>query len=353
MFGDVNLWVIFTTGLLVGGISCLAVQGGLLASTLVERESETQRIAQGKNSSISSGQKKHSANVLPVTSFLLAKLIAYTVLGMLLGWFGSVVQLSSQAYLVLQFAVVIFMVGTALNLLNVHPIFRYFVIQPPRFLSRLVRQQSKRKDIFAPALLGAFTVFIPCGATQAMMALAVVSGSPISGAAILFAFVLGTTPLFFLLGYFAMRAGGVLKEQFTKVAAIVLLLIAFFNFNGVLALTGTPYTFSNFVNNTICIVSYCSQDVYGAPVTEQTIMITSTGYTPAAFAVRAGSEVTIRLVNEGAFGCQQTFTVPALAIQKIVAPNHVETFTFTAPTKPGDIAFMCSMGMYPGVIRVL
>lgn len=341
MLGDVNLFVIFTTGLLVGGISCLAVQGGLLASTLAQQEQD--KLAQGKNIN----------NFIPVTSFLIAKLIAYTILGALLGWFGSLVQLSPTAHLVLQFAVVIFMVGTALNLLNVHPIFRYFVIQPPRFLTRLVRKQSKRQDIFAPALLGVFTVFIPCGATQAMMALAIASGNPVAGSAILFAFVLGTSPLFFILGYFAMRVGDILKEQFSKIAALVLLIIALFNFNGALTLTGTPYTFTHVINSAVCILSYCPQDLYGAPVTDQTILITPTGYSPSTFTVSAGSEVTVRLVNQGAYGCQQTFTIPTLSLQKIVPPNHVETFTFTAPVKPGNLAFMCSMGMYPGTIRVI
>lgn len=352
MFGDGNLFVIFTTGLLVGGISCIAVQGGLLASILVQRESETLRQVVDPRKKVQN--KIFSAtNVLPVASFLFAKLIAYTILGLLLGLLGSVVQLAPLAYLILQFVVAIFMVGTALNLLNMHPFFRYFVIQPPRFLTRLVKQQSKRKDVFAPALLGAFTVFIPCGATQAMMALAIASGSPIAGAAILFAFILGTSPLFFLLGYFAMRVGDILKERFVKVAATVLLFIALFNLNGAIALTGSPYTLSHFVNKAVCIVSYCSQEIYGVPVTDQTILITPTGYAPSEFVVRAGSEVTIRLVNEGAFGCQQTFTIPSLSLQKIVAPKQVETFTFTAPAKPGNLAFMCSMGMYPGVIKVI
>ncbi len=341
MLGDTNLFTIFTIGLLTGGVSCLAVQGGLLASTLAQ--SETAKIT----------KKTHLSSMLPVSAFLLAKLIAYTLLGALLGWLGSIVQLSPLAHLVLQFAVVIFMIGTALNLLNVHPIFRYFVIQPPRFLTRLVRQQSRNTDIFAPGLLGAFTVFIPCGATQAMMALAIASGSPVAGSAILFAFVLGTTPLFFILGYFAMRVGDILKERFMKVAAATLFLIALFNFNGALALTGTPYTISNVATNFFCFVSYCSVDIYGAPVTDQTIMITASGYSPSAFAVSAGSTVTLRLVNTGGFGCQQAFTMPSLGIQKIVTPNHSETFTFTAPQKPGIISFMCSMGMYPGAIRVM
>ena len=86
------------------------------------------------------------------------------------------------------------MIVIALDLLQIHPIFRYAVIQPPRFLLKKVKNQSKSKTLFAPALLGAFTIFIPCGTTLAMEALAISSANAFTGATIMAAFVLGTTP---------------------------------------------------------------------------------------------------------------------------------------------------------------
>lgn len=191
-----NLPAVFLTGLITGGLTCLAVQGGLLASTIAQREEDKLK-----------DETKRSGNALPILSFLGAKLIAYTILGFLLGWFGSFIQLSLGTRVIMQIAVAIFMLGTAFNLLNVHPVFRYFIIQPPKFLTRLLRNQAKSKDFFAPALLGAFTVFIPCGTTQAIMALAIASGNPWLGAAIMFTFTFGTSPVFFTLGYFATRLG--------------------------------------------------------------------------------------------------------------------------------------------------
>src|SRR6266581_2202953 len=197
---NANLITIFFTGLIAGGLTCMAVQGGLLAATIAQRSSFAKA---SKDKEEELRRQATTGNALPILSFLVAKLAAYTVFGLLLGLLGSAFQLSLTAKVIMQFAVAVFMIGTALNILNVHPIFRYFVIQPPRFLTRLVRKQSKSKDIFAPGILGAFTVFIPCGTTQAMMALAIASGKPFAGSAILFAFVLGTSPVFFLLGYFA------------------------------------------------------------------------------------------------------------------------------------------------------
>lgn len=343
-----NLWVIFTTGLFAGALTCLAVQGGLLATSIAQREEEKLK-----------DKTKKSGNALPILSFIVAKLAAYTLLGFLLGWFGSLFQLSLTANIILQLAVGIFMLGTALNLLNVHPIFRYFIIQPPRFLTKMVRNQSKSGDFFGPAILGAFTVFIPCGTTQAMMALAIASGNPLSGAAIMFAFVLGTSPLFFILGYMATRLGESMQQKFMKVAAYTLILLAVFNLNNSLALAGNPVTLENLWTNVYCTVSFCDRD-FGtataqntAPTADTTIAIESSGYNPSNITVKAGSQVKINLVNNGGGGCTQAFTIPKLGIQKVVPIGSSDTIAFTAPSEPGELPFMCSMGMFRGTINVI
>jgi uncharacterized protein len=340
---EINLITIFLTGLLAGGLSCLAVQGGLLATTIAQREDENLK------------NKIHKGNSLPILSFLFAKLVAYTILGLLLGWFGSFFELSFTAKLVMQFVVVGFMIGTALNLLEVHPIFRYFAIQPPKFLMRKVRNQSKSKDIFAPTILGGFTIFIPCGTTQAMMALAIASASPILGALVLFAFVLGTSPLFFILGYYATRLGDVMQKKFFKISAYAILFLALFNFNNALALTGSNLSLGKISKSILCSVSYCGKgsgekDVQ--LVNEAIINIDSSGYSPRSIYVKAGSEVTLHLKNIDSYSCAQAFTIPNLGIQKLVTPGKSEDIKFTAPNEKGKISFMCSMGMYTGTIYV-
>ena len=68
-----NYWIIFLTGLTTGGLSCLAVQGGLLAATLATTAEKKDKL--------------HDA--IPTVVFLASKLVAYTLLGALLGYFGS------------------------------------------------------------------------------------------------------------------------------------------------------------------------------------------------------------------------------------------------------------------------
>ncbi len=346
-----NLWTVFFTGLFTGGLTCLAAQGGLLTATIAQREEERLE-----------GEAKKTGNALPILFFLGAKLIAYTILGFLLGWLGSVFQLSLTASIIMQFVVVVFMLGTAGNLLNLHPIFRYFVIQPPRFLTRMVRNQSKSKDFFAPALLGAFTVFIPCGTTQAMMALAIASGNPFTGALILSIFVLGTSPIFFILGYFTTKLGDVMHQRFIKIAAYAIILVALYNLDGALALSGSPFTFKGALTEVSCTILWCdntmavlaSGQVAGATAAEATITIESSGYNPAQLAVKAGSQVTLKLVNTGGGGCTSAFTIPKLGIRKIVPIGSSDTVTFTAPNEPGgEIPFMCSMGMFRGKLKLI
>lgn len=336
---NINLWTIFLTGLLTGGLTCLAVQGGLLAATIAQREEENVK-----------EKTKQTGSAVPIISFLIAKLIAYAILGFLLGWLGSFFQLSITAQVMMQLIVAIFMVGTALNILNIHPIFRYFIIQPPKALTRIVRNQSKSKSIFAPALLGAFTIFIPCGITQAMMALAIGSGSPLLGSAILVAFILGTSPLFFILGYFATKFGETLNKKFMNVTAVALILLAVFNVNNTLALTGSRWTLGSIFDQT---PSPSKSDGQVVPQQDVVIEIQESGYSPSLVTVKAGTNVSFKIKNDGAYTCASAFTIPAFKYQKVVQVGKTETIDLQMPDKPTQIPFMCSMGMYRGVINVI
>lgn len=340
-----NLITVFFTGLVTGGLTCLAVQGGLLASLISQKEALlTKEIEKKRN------------NALPILVFLISKLGAYTLLGFLLGWFGSLFQMSLTLRLIMQIGVAIFMLGTGLNILHVSPIFRYFVITPPKFLFKFVRNQSKSTSFFAPILLGAFTIFIPCGTTQAMMALAVGTANPLFGAAILFAFILGTSPLFFILGFAATKLGELAHERFMKMAAFTLILLAIFNLNSAIALSGSKWTLETIVGEFWCTISVCKVNASNtqSPASEnQTITFEANKYAPSEITVAKGTKVKLNLVNKNGAGCIQAFTIPKLGISKIVPVGTSSEIEFVAPDRPQQIAFMCSMGMYRGIITVI
>lgn len=340
-----NLLTIFLTGLFTGGLTCLAVQGGLLTATLAQRQQDELV-----------DKAKKTGYAVPILAFLAAKIVAYTILGFLLGLLGSFFQLSVTTKVVLQLGVSVFMIGTALNLLSVHPIFRYFVIQPPKFLYKLARNQSKSSSLFAPVFLGALTIFIPCGTTQAMMALAIGASNPFLGAAILFAFILGTSPLFFILGYFTTRLSQGVNSTFTKFAAITILVLALFNIDAALSLGGVSVTPGSILRNVWCTVSICKDSktkVQTTTASEYTINLKDYGYVPNSIAVKKGDAITLNLVNDDAKGCIQSFVIPKLNIQKVVRTGTKEIVQFTAPNTTGEFTFTCGMGMYRGIIKVV
>jgi sulfite exporter TauE/SafE len=349
-----NLWAIFLTGLTTGGLTCIAVQSGLLAMAITKQVSvPTQHDIKGKRTKakqkhLTGVQVSHSA--LPVVIFLIAKLVAHTVLGFLLGALGSVAQLSPTAQTIMQFVAGVFMVGTALNMLNIHPIFRYFVIQPPKFLTRMVRNQAKSQDVFAPLLLGLMTIFIPCGTTQAMEILAVSTANPITGAAVMFAFVLGTSPTFFVLGFLATKIRGKFQPTFVMVTALLVLFLGFVSIDSAMSLMGSPLAPRRVLAAMFGEVPPVEAVEVGG-VQEVTINARSDGYEPPNWTAKPDVPIRVRLLSENNLSCTRVFTIPSLGIQRDLPLTGEIVIDLPAQTA-GDLFFSCGMGMYTGVIRI-
>lgn len=316
-----NIWLAFITGLTTGGISCFAVQGGLLASALTEEN------------------KKKSTLI-----FLGAKLVAYTLLGFLLGFLGSSLNISPKIQGIFQIIIGIFMIATAGRLLNIHPIFRYFVIQPPKFILRLMRNQAQAKSIFTPALLGILTVLIPCGVTQAMMLYAIGTSSPLWGAGILFAFVLGTSPVFFAIGIASSELFK--KKAFNYIAAAFIFVIGIISVNSGQILRGSVHTLQNYYS---VIVGVKQISKIGNVVN---IEITNRGYKSDVNTLKLGVPVKLILKTSNVTSCARAFTIPDLNYFKILPATGTETVEFT-PNKLGNMTYTCSMGMYSGSFNVI
>jgi sulfite exporter TauE/SafE len=316
----------------------------LLASVIAAREEEE----------VENHVNKRSP-VFPTLAFLVAKLVAHSLLGFILGAFGEVISINQTVQVVMQLVAGLYMVAVALNLLNIHPIFRYTVIQPPRFLTRRVRNQSKSKELFAPAFLGAMTIFIPCGTTLAMEALAISSANPLAGAAIMATFVLGTTPLFFGIGWITSVLGDNFRTKFLKIAAVAIIYLGLSSINGAFIALGFPLNSQNITEAFSSGFQKKNEEkLYSEVPTSQSveIVVSAGGYSPNYIKVKKGSPVTVKLIGKDAFSCASAFRIPSLNISKNLQANETYTFNFT-PEKIGKIRFACSMGMYTGVIEVI
>jgi len=353
--------VAFITGLTTGGLSCLAVQGGLLASSL-EQQLEQQLDLQIEQEIAArrahrSGKKRnrilaHPRLALPILLFLMAKLAAYTLLGFLLGALGSVLQLNSVTRAILLVAVGIFMVGNALRMFNVHPFFRYFAVEPPKFITRYIRRKAKNgESFFAPLFLGALTVFIPCGVTQAMMAVAIGTGSALQGAVLMFAFILGTSPVFFVVAYLAMQLGARMEKWFMRFVAVAILVLGLVSVNSGLTLAGSPLS----VTNMIQAAKASQLDLASASVPQSdgvTLYLSAgnSGYSPRVLHARSDTPITLNVVTNRTYSCARAFVIPILGVEKLLPASGTETISIPVQTAGTVMRFSCSMGMYTGEI---
>lgn len=311
------IWLAFITGLTTGGISCLAVQGGLLASVASTKKG--------------------------VVVFILAKLVGYTIVGFLLGLLGSTLVFTPKILGFVQIAVGLFMAATALRIADVHPLFRYALITPPRWTYRLLKNSG------SAAILGFLTILMPCGVTQATMAVAIATGSPWTGAVIMAAFVLGTSPVFLVLGATVVEL--LQKKIFSYVAAAIVGIFAVLSINGGIGLTGSPYTLQNYWK--------AATNQFGsslsAPIVdgkqEVTIDVGPRGYTASATTLKQGVPVTLTMQTHGTLGCSRAFTIPEFGISKILPLEGTEIIEFT-PQKTGTLVYSCSMGMYTGTFEI-
>jgi sulfite exporter TauE/SafE len=400
----------FLTGLTTGGLSCLAVQGGLLASVIATRTPASSSTLvpfapTGQKAVIPPVSKPPSFSAeatWAMLAFLLAKLFTYTLLGFLLGALGTVLQLTPLMRGTVQVIIGAFMVITALRMLNVHPIFRYLAFEPPSFVNRWIRRTAKEGKAFAPVSLGVLTVLIPCGVTQTMMALAIGTGDPWQGAGIMFAFTLGTTPLFFSLALLMTQIGKRWEHHFTKGIAVVVLVLGIVAADGGMNLLGSPFTLNRWLPSALTnpaqttlpdvrvsldptatvqptaevapppaqilppsLDPYLPQpapsvqeplpgtmnDTDIIPQQSLTIEVTDYGYEPNQLAATAGQSIELKLVTQNSYSCGRVFVIPVLNYETVLPETGIITLNLPPQPAGTKLYFTCGMGMYSGEIQ--
>lgn len=357
-----SLWAVLVTGLLAGGASCAAVQGGLLAGAVARRQPEpvptTRQTGQRRKGRPVAPPRSALDDAVPVGSFLAAKLVSHTALGALLGFLGDAVQLSVRTRAVVQIAAGVVMVLLALNLFGVKAV-RRALPAPPAAWGRLVRRQSRWSSGYAPAVLGAATVLIPCGVTLGMEFLAIASGSALAGAAIMATFVIGTSPLFAAIGYAAARSTALLRGRLSILAAAAVLAAGLVSVNTGLVLADSSVTLTSALraltpDGTPAATEPAAPLPPVGPDGVQHLSITATngGYSPSAIQARAGVPTTLTVRTDDATGCTRAFVIPATGYQEYL-PETGDTAIDLGTLEAGQVQFTCGMGMYSGSIEVV
>ncbi len=106
-----SLTAVLVTGLFAGGVSCAAVQGGLLTGLVTRQQSGTASSTRDRVQTPARPRTKPARetrtparpwttriadDLAPVGGFLAGKLLSHAVLGALLGHHGTVVELSPR-----------------------------------------------------------------------------------------------------------------------------------------------------------------------------------------------------------------------------------------------------------------
>ncbi|MFF2194558.1 sulfite exporter TauE/SafE family protein [Streptomyces sp. NPDC058157] len=324
-----------TTGLFAGGASCAAVQGGLLAGAVGRRATAW-----------SAEAWERSGLLTPVAAFLGAKLASHALLGAVLGLVGAAVQPGPQARAALLVASAVLMAVFALDMLGVRAV-RHLVPRLPASWGRRVRRSAKSTAVTTPAVLGFLTVLIPCGVTMSVELIAVTSGSPYTGAAVMAGFVLGTGPLFAVLGFLLRSAAKLWQGRLTAVTGVIVLLVAVWTLGSGLRLGGWWPTPAPSAVAAGVPAQTVRTDADGTQTI--TLQVRTNSYTPSAVTARAGVPTKLVVATHGTNGCVRSFVVPDRGVQEVLPVTGEKAIDLGTP-KVGTLSFTCGMGMYGGQI---
>lgn len=325
--------VLFVVGVITS-IHCVGMCGGIMLSQSIGKESKNKFDA-----------------IKPALLYNAGRVIAYTILGGVIGAIGSVFALSLTAKAGMQLFAGVFMIMMGFNMAG-FTAFRKFQIKLPNVACRAM---SKPR---APFFVGLLNGLMPCGPLQTMQIFALGTGSAAAGALSMFMFSIGTVPLMLTFG----ALSGLLSKGYTKkilkFSGVLIIMLGLIMSNRGLALAGmnmSPMAIMSSVGAFgDAAASSDSSNAIKATIKDGVQVLNMTanvyGYTPKTLYVQKGMPVKWVVDGEEITGCNNTIVVPDMNIQqKLQSGNNLIEFT------PGDedLNFSCWMGMKRGVIKVV
>ncbi|MFU0825410.1 urease accessory protein UreH domain-containing protein [Clostridium sp.] len=328
--------VLFLVGILTS-IHCVGMCGGIMLSQ-----------------SISKVDTSKFQAIKPALLYNLGRVIAYTILGGLIGALGSVFALTITTKAMMQIIAGLFMIMMGFNMAG-FSIFRKFNIKLPHGLCKAKNKSG------SPFIVGLLNGLMPCGPLQTMQLFALGTGNAVKGAASMFVFAIGTVPLMLTFG----AISGILSKGYTKkilkFSGVLIIALGFIMGNRGFALFGiniNPVT--ALASTARGLIGGNSTGVGGANVAKaviqdgvQVINMTANnnGYTPNAFYVQKGIPVKWIINGTELNSCNNAIVIPDLDREiKIKRGENVIEFT---PDEAKDINFSCWMGMIRGVVKVV
>jgi hypothetical protein len=236
-------------------------------------------------------------------------------------------------------------------MLEVFPALSHFQLKTPGFLMRFVgKEYRKHSNPFVIGLLNGLMII--CGPLQAMYVMAAGTGSWTGGAAILFFFGIGTSPLLLGFGFLTSLLSANLTPKLLKASGIIVMILGAIMLNRGLAVTGTGVDFNTLVAR---VSQKLSPTVAETPScdTEQTIHmdVLKSSFSPNQFTLRKGVPVKWVINGKELNECNKVIVVPQYKL-RIELKEGAQTIEFT-PQESGVVPWSCWMGMIPGTFQVV
>ncbi|MBS4931076.1 MAG: sulfite exporter TauE/SafE family protein [Clostridiales bacterium] len=328
--------MLFLIGL-VTSVHCIGMCGGIHLSQCLSYQKNSEEEKNGEK-----GKKKWST-VYPSFLYNLGRVVSYTIVGGVVGGFGSVISFSAKGKGAVQLIAGVFMVIMGINMLNIFPWLRKFNPRMPKVFARKINQGKQKNGAF---LVGILNGLMPCGPLQAMQIYALSTGSPLKGAFSMFLFSMGTVPLMFGFGALSSFLSQKFTKQVMKFGAVLVVILGISMFQNGWSVSGFPVfslSFSSGKERQEAKV----QD--GVQVVETTL--SPYGYEPITVQEGIPVKWTIKAEQGSLTGCNRAILIPEYEIQKTleIGENVIE---FT-PTKAGTYSYSCWMGMLRSSITVL
>lgn len=330
---NVTYPILFVVGLLTS-LHCLSMCGGIVLS---------QSIA-----FIEKGNKGKPLKTLkPALQYNVGRVIAYTLVGGIVGGIGSIISFSSQLKSTITIFAGVFMILLGLSMLEPFAFLRNYVKLP-----KLFKMPSFKGNKNTPFYVGLFTGLMPCGPLQTMQIYALGTGSIGRGALSMFIFSLGTVPLMLGLGSISAYIGSNLNRKLLKTSAVLVMVLGLVIIDRGLTLQGRSLKNQIFPTNRQQLLI----GVEMMPVIMDELQIIETyannsGYQPSFYILQKGKKVKWIINGETINGCNNEIIIPQLEIrQKLESGINIVEFV---PEEEGELVFSCWMGMLGGSFHVV
>jgi sulfite exporter TauE/SafE len=227
---NVSYGTAFLIGIIASLSTCMAVVGGLVLSMSATFAKE------GDPTSL---KLRGASKVRPQLMFHGSRIVAFFILGGVIGSIGSAFVLNTSAVFILSLLVGIVMLILGLNLLDIFPWAKRLQPRMPKFIGKHALDISKLNHRLTPILVGIATFFLPCGFTQSMQLYTLTTGSFVEGGLTMLSFALGTLPVLALISFSSFSIQKSSKVGvFFKTAGLIVIIFALFNFINSLVVVG-------------------------------------------------------------------------------------------------------------------